>query len=578
MPAPNDASARVSAILRWLGLSGVVLLAAFIVDLAILLPASVDDTGPRGVDLAMLPGIVAMSACALWARSRAAVAAFAGAGALVVSTVLIRLSDAVPYTPLLANISLAETVAGFELVYLCVRRVRPGVAFCAVSSLVVACLLAVAGRSEYTELNSDKFTISLVAGLALLIAAVVFGLQGRRPHPKQKPNRLAELLRGQWPLLGGLSFLLFFELASAVNGGVRAFPLVLCSIAAAGLAVLASRHPVPAALGVSAVVFFSAVGNEVLNLGSRYPMPGGVPTTQIGAGMAVVAILVRYVKPARAWWCIGLLTAVVAIASLTNEKYGGLSTIRQNFVAASLLLGISVAVGMFLRSRDSERAQVVQSAVTDAQTSERMALARELHDVVAHHVTGIVVQAQAAKMMGGKDPKLAMDALDRIEDAGTEALAAMRRLVRSMRGDAPAGSSGFSEQATTDLAADLRRLVDGANHGVPTEVDLDLPRAVPQEVARSALRLVQESLTNIGKHAAGARGATVLAEIAGEELHLRIDDDGRGQDQRPAGGSGGYGLIGMRERVELLHGRLAAGPAPDGGWRVEAWLPLEGVE
>jgi len=178
--------------------------------------------------------------------------------------------------------------------------------------------------------------------------------------------------------------------------------------------------------------------------------------------------------------------------------------------------------------------------------------------------------------MGEKNPQIAVDAMARIEDAGVEALAAMRRLVRSMRGDAPAGSSEFSEQATTDLAADLHRLVEAQSHGVPTTMRLDLPPDLPHEVGRSALRLVQESLTNVGKHAAGATQAFVLAEVSGGELHLRVTDDGREREHRPAGGSGGYGLVGMRERVALLHGRLSAGRHPEGGWRVEAWLPLEG--
>jgi signal transduction histidine kinase len=145
-----------------------------------------------------------------------------------------------------------------------------------------------------------------------------------------------------------------------------------------------------------------------------------------------------------------------------------------------------------------------------------------------------------------------------------------------MRGDTPPSTSEFSEQATTDLAADLRKLVDSANHGVPTTVELDLPPHLPHEVGRSALRLVQESLTNVGKHAAGASGAALLADVVAGELHVRVTDDGHQQDQRPAGGSGGYGLVGMRERVELLHGRLFAGRGPNGGWCVEAWLPLEG--
>jgi signal transduction histidine kinase len=151
----------------------------------------------------------------------------------------------------------------------------------------------------------------------------------------------------------------------------------------------------------------------------------------------------------------------------------------------------------------------------------------------------------------------------------------MRRLVRSMRGDSPSGSSEFSEQATTDLAADLQRLVESGSHGVPTSLRLDLPPDLPHEVGRSALRLIQESLTNVGKHAAGVTEALVLAEVVGKELHIRVLDDGREQVDRPAGGSGGYGLVGMRERVALLHGRLTTGRGPDGGWRVEAWLPLE---
>jgi signal transduction histidine kinase len=147
-----------------------------------------------------------------------------------------------------------------------------------------------------------------------------------------------------------------------------------------------------------------------------------------------------------------------------------------------------------------------------------------------------------------------------------------------MRGDAPAGSSEFSEQATTDLGADLRKLVESANHGVPTSMHLDLPPDLPHEVGRSALRLVQESLTNVGKHAAGATEAFVVAEVQGDQLHLRVTDNGRATAHRPAGGSGGYGLVGMRERVALLKGRLSAGRGPDGGWRVEAWLPLAAGE
>src|SRR5690606_18376688 len=219
----------------------------------------------------------------------------------------------------------------------------------------------------------------------------------------------------------------------------------------------------------------------------------------------------------------------------------------------------------------------VAAAVSDAQTAERMALARELHDVVAHHVTGIVVQAQAARMLAEQNPAVVVEALGQIEKAGTDAMKAMRRLVQSMRGDAPAGASEFSEQATSDLAADLRRLVDAGNHGVPTGLELDIPPDLPQEVSRSTLRAVQESLTNVGKHAENATKASVTVRAVDGELHIRVADDGTGGTRQRAGRpteDSGYGLVGMRERIDLLRGRLSAGPSAEGGWLVEAWIPL----
>jgi signal transduction histidine kinase len=590
---PETTSAKAAALLRRLGLGGAVLLAALVCDLLIVIPAAFDDVGPRGRDLLMLPGILAMTACALWARSRPAVAAFAGAGVLVVSTLLLRTFHAEPYSPLLTNVSVAETVAGFELVYYCVRHVRWGIAFAGVSSLIVGCLIAVTGRSARAEFITRDFLLSAGFGSILLVVAVVAGLVQRHPHPKKPDSWAMKMLREQWPIIGLLSLLLFFELVSTAETGIRAIPMLACSVAAATLAVLAARAPVQITLMLAGIYLFSGLVESTLNVGPSYPVIGGLTLTQILCGMIVVVVLVRTVEVRPAWISIGALSGVVALVTLVTYHKAD-SAMAQLVIAALLLLGLAVAIGLFLRSRDSERKQVVHSAVTEAQTSERMALARELHDVVAHHVTGIVVLAQAAKLSAETNPKIAAEVLGRIDVAGTEALAAMRRLVRSMRGDAPSGSSDFSAQATTDLAADLRKLVDGANHGVSTTVQLELPPHLPQEVGRSALRLVQESLTNVGKHAAGAREAKVLVEVAEGELHLRVSDDGKEQDCHPAGGGielasrsdsveggggrreGGYGLVGMRERVELLHGRLFAGRGPDGGWRVEAWLPLEG--
>lgn len=575
--------AKITVLWRRFGLAGVFLLAAMVCDLGVILEAAFDSTGTKGIDLLLLPGVASMAACAIWAHTRPAVAAFVGAASLIVFSMLIRGFHVPAYSALLSNVTFTEVVGGLELVFFAVRKVRPGVAFAAIASLVVGALVAVIGRTSRSTPNSPGFEQSLIYGVVLLVTMVAIGLYTRSPDHRAQSNWLLDLFRGQWPLVGLLAFIYFTELTSEYDYGLRSLPILASSTVAAVLAILASRRPVPNALGLAACIGFSAVARAVVGIHNSL---AGIPPTQVVAGMAVVVYLIRSAPSQRAWPTIGMLSATVGVSTLIGlvgeSRSSVLSDLKQDFVGAVLLLGISVAVGLFLRSRESERKTVVKSAVADAQTSERMALARELHDVVAHHVTGIVVQAQAARMMGHKDPQIALDALERIENAGGEALTAMRRLVRSMRGDAPAGSSEFSEQATTDLAADLQRLVDGANNGVPTTLTLDLPGDLPQEVGRSALRLVQESLTNVGKHAAGVTMATVLAEVSGKELHLLVTDDGR-EERRPAGDvggrkEGGYGLIGMRERVELLHGRLSAGRGYDGGWRVEVWLPLEGEE
>jgi len=246
-----------------------------------------------------------------------------------------------------------------------------------------------------------------------------------------------------------------------------------------------------------------------------------------------------------------------------------------------LLLVFSIGTGRYFRARDEDRAKSVQAAVSQAQQAERMALARELHDVVAHHVTGIVVQAQAAQMVTESNPGAAAEALDRIASSGTEALVAMRRLVGSMRGTEPAGASGAIEQATTDLEADLAMLIADVDRAVPehgrtphVELSVNLQREIPQEVTRSALRVVQESLTNVRKHAVDASEIRVTVTTTDRDLHVLVTDDGPSVRSQPVGGSGGYGLIGMRERIDLLGGRFRAGPGDHGGWRVQAWLPL----
>ncbi|WP_329053617.1 histidine kinase [Amycolatopsis sp. NBC_01488] len=588
-PPPKTLYARATALVRRIGVPSAVLFAALLFDVVFTTQAALDDNGPRFVDFGLFPGIFAMAACALWAQKRAAVAGTVGAGVLVFATLFIHAFHIPPYSSVLPKVTITEVVAGVLMTYYVARRARAGVAFCVVSVLVAGGLVAVFGRyAGIGEIDGGTGTQALLVGVVLLAGAVVPAVAARDRSPrsdqqKRRLRKLNELAMGQWVLMGVLAIGLLIEFGYTYDSGARGFPVLFCSVAAAVVAVLSPRRPADAMLALAGVLLLSALITPFLHLRYAYPMPSGVPFVQVAAGVGAVVNLTRARGLSQSWPRIGVLSAVVALASIINsDRRGGLQTDPQVLstlaVPAVLLLGISIATGLMLRSRDSERTTVVKSAVADAQTAERMALARELHDVVAHHVTGIVVQAQAARLMAEKNPQVAVEAMGRIENAGVEALAAMRRLVRSMRGDAPAGSSEFSEQATTDLGADLRKLVESANHGVPTSMHLDLPPDLPHEVGRSALRLVQESLTNVGKHASDATDAFVLAEVNGDELHLRVTDNGHETARRPPGGSGGYGLVGMRERVALLKGRLSAGRGPDGGWRVEAWLPLAAGE
>ncbi|ASU84322.1 two-component sensor histidine kinase [Nocardiopsis gilva YIM 90087] len=231
---------------------------------------------------------------------------------------------------------------------------------------------------------------------------------------------------------------------------------------------------------------------------------------------------------------------------------------------ATLVL-LMLAPGLYLRWRAAQRA----SHVARARREERLSLARDLHDVVAHQITGIVVQAQALQHVGARNPELAVTALPEIEAAGTRALTAMRRLVGALReGDeVPLEAS--------DLAAALRALEsDGDDNGPPVEVRLsgDLAEVAP-DVGTAIARMAQEGVTNARRYARDATCIRVRAEVDKGRVWLEVRDDGRGGGSS-FGDGGGYGLIGMAERAKLLGGTCTAGPIANGqGWSVRAELP-----
>jgi signal transduction histidine kinase len=218
------------------------------------------------------------------------------------------------------------------------------------------------------------------------------------------------------------------------------------------------------------------------------------------------------------------------------------------------------------RAEQLERARAAESEA--AVVAERNRIARELHDVVAHHVSMMVVQAEAGPVVVEHDPARAAASFDAISAAGKQALSEMRRLLGVLKENpsAPlAPQPGLS--SIPELVAGVRAA------GLDVTLGLDRLDVEPEPaVDLSAYRLVQEALTNCLRHAGPA---SVLVHVAREENHLvvRVLDDGVGG---PCG-EGGHGLVAMRERVALLGGRLQVGPRDGGGWGVEAELPLAPV-
>ncbi len=198
-----------------------------------------------------------------------------------------------------------------------------------------------------------------------------------------------------------------------------------------------------------------------------------------------------------------------------------------------------------------------------------MALARELHDTVAHHVSAIAVQAQAGGVVAAIQPEKAAEALAAIESEASRTLAEMRAMVRLLREEETADYS--PQRGVTDLP-DL-----ASADGTPTvEVSLNgsLGRLAPP-VDAALYRLAQESLTNAVRHARSATRVEIDVRREGDTVRLRVSDDG--QSQPGPAPEPGFGLLGMAERAHLLGGSLSAGPGPEGGWVVEAVLPVEAL-
>ena len=283
------------------------------------------------------------------------------------------------------------------------------------------------------------------------------------------------------------------------------------------------------------------------------------PAVAASLALAVLAgSAVRVLPSWRAAVVAAVGLAVTVLGRLAATSHAGFHVGVQGWLAG-------LGTGLVLRLLEHRR----QTAVEAVRRDERLALARELHDVVAHHVSGIVMHTHAAQIMLRKQPDHLGAALADIERSGTQAMDAMRRVVALLR-DA---EDGAAVTAGPEQLIDLVRRFE--EHG--PAVDLRLPAGAPTwppVVTTTVYRVVQESLTNIARHARGARAATVTVSQDSTDITVEIGDDA--PPHRPIRPSprGGYGLVGMRERVEAMGGTLDAGAQPGTGWSVRATLPL----
>jgi signal transduction histidine kinase len=305
-----------------------------------------------------------------------------------------------------------------------------------------------------------------------------------------------------------------------------------------------------------------------------------LPDTGDAEAFGFIAVLAIYTAAAHtdgfATVVAGLVTLVFTIALMATD---GESWNLGGVLFFSLLLGTPFVVGRAIRYRRLREAALQETnealarerdeRARTAVAEERTRIARELHDVVAHAVSVIVVQARGGRRLLDAEPEAARGAFDTIERTGQDALGEMRRLLGALRADDEA--LALAPQPSMTRLQALAEAVTEA--GLPVELRIDGdPAELPPGVDVSAYRIVQEALTNALRHAGPAR-ALVVVRYGDGELEIEVADDGRGAAQGTNGS--GQGLVGIRERVNVYGGAFQAGRRPGGGYAVRATLPFE---
>jgi signal transduction histidine kinase len=370
-------------------------------------------------------------------------------------------------------------------------------------------------------------------------------------EPGSLPRRPRLVHRFGTPLLLFVTLLLMIATQS---GAHRAgWPVqIVAVLGVLPLALVAYRPLVAWRIAASAAV-----------LSEFFPAPGETAWPWAPASVLVHALVLFAVAATqRLWVTVGVWAGTVGLA-LWQPSPGN---------RAGLVIFVSLLVlgGDQVRRRGRAQRDLATAEERSAVLSERTRIARELHDVVAHHMSMIAVRAETAPYRLGDIGEPARDEFGQISTAAREGLAEMRRLLGVLRSDK-------QELLTTpqpDLS-DVDELVDAARRAGATVTLQPLPdrAGIPPAVELTAYRLVQEALSNAGRHAPGAPVDVVLARTPdGLSVSVRNGPAGR----PPAEAGRGHGLLGMRERVGMLSGDLTVGPCPDGGFEVRMVVPVEG--
>ncbi|MCE7082406.1 sensor histidine kinase [Streptomyces sp. ST2-7A] len=346
-------------------------------------------------------------------------------------------------------------------------------------------------------------------------------------------------------------------------------------------------------------------GLIIAGLAAPAPLLGARALAWVGVGAALLSLVTT--AGTRPWWngaapyglaellALTTLLAVVAARGAAPVAFGAVPLMITAVVLRPLTPGVG-EIGIILALLSAVVVMVVAGAglavrfvAIDRRRRERTVrleqradFARDLHDFVAHHVTGMVVLAQGARTIAEKRPEAVLPALRRIEEAGGEALTSMRGMVGILR---ESGSPAVPVPGAADREGGLRErieaLVSGAVPPDGARIRLTIGEGVaesgrepPVEVVETAHRVVMEALTNARRHARDCRRVEVDLAREEEGLVVRVTDDGRRRHGPGRGAGRGFGLTGLDERVSLIGGTLRAGPEPGAGWTVRAELPL----